>query len=181
MAQKATHSRKKGGIGKVLLVLVLLLILAAGGAFLLARQEIDGKAGGKTVTVTIQQGSGVATIAKELKNAGVIRFPQLFRWYVGKQGAAAKLQYGEFELTVGESYPDLIGALSAYAKAESVRLTHCPPAPDARKTSMRKSSGLNSMSTSWASAITATVAVEVCTRPWVSVAGMRWTRWTPLS
>ena len=123
MAQKATHSRKKGGIGKVLLVLVLLLILAVGGAFLLARQEIDGRTGGKTVTVTIQQGSGVATIAKELKKAGVIRFPQLFRWYVGKQGAAAKLQYGEFALTVGESYPDLIGALSAYAKAESVRLT----------------------------------------------------------
>lgn len=123
MAQKATHSRKKGGIGKILLVLVLLLILAVGGAFLLARQEIDGRTGGKTVTVTIQQGSGVATIAKELKKAGVIRFPQLFRWYVGKQGAAAKLQYGAFELTVGESYPDLIGALSAYAKAESVRLT----------------------------------------------------------
>ena len=123
MAQKATHSRKKGGIGKILLALVLLLILAVGGAFLLARQEIDGRTGGKTVTVTIQQGSGVATIAKELKKAGVIRFPQLFRWYVGKQGAAAKLQYGAFELTVGEPYPDLIGALSAYAKAESVRLT----------------------------------------------------------
>ena len=123
MAQKATHSRKKGGIGKILLVLVLLLVLAVGGAFLLARQEIDGRTGGKTVTVTIQQGSGVATIAKELKKAGVIRFPQLFRWYVGKQGAAAKLQYGAFALTVGESYPDLIGALSAYAKAESVRLT----------------------------------------------------------
>ena len=123
MAQKATHSRKKGGIGKILLALVLLLILAVGGAFLLARQEIDGRTGGKTVTVTIQQGSGVATIAKELKKAGVIRFPQLFRWYVGKQGAAAKLQYGAFALTVGESYPDLIGALSAYAKAESVRLT----------------------------------------------------------
>ncbi len=124
MAQKATHSRrKKGGIGKVLLVLVLLLVLAAGGAFLLAKQEIDGKASGKTVTVTIQQGSGVAAIAKELKTAGVIRFPQLFRWYVGKNGVASKLQYGEFELTTGDSYDDLIEALSAYAKAESVRLT----------------------------------------------------------
>ena len=123
MAQKAIHSRKKGGIGKILLVLVLLLVLAAGGAFLLAKQEIDGKAGGKTVTVTIQQGSGVATIAKELKTAGIIKFPQLFRWYVGKNGAASKLQYGEFELTTGASYDDLIDALSAYAKAESVRLT----------------------------------------------------------
>ena len=32
-----------------------------------------------------------------------------------------------------------------------------------------------------ASGRTATVAVEVCTRPLASVSGTRWTRWTPLS
>ena len=37
------------------------------------------------------------------------------------------------------------------------------------------------MSTSWASGITATVTVEVWTRPWDSVSGTRWTRCTPLS
>ncbi len=124
MAQRATHARKKkGGIGKILLIIVLLLVLAAGGAFLLAKQEIHGKDGGETVTVSIEQGSGVATIAKKLKNAGVIKFPQLFRWYVGKNGAAAKLQYGDFTLTAGEPYDDIITSLSEYAKAESVRLT----------------------------------------------------------
>ena len=38
-----------------------------------------------------------------------------------------------------------------------------------------------SRSTSCASGITATVTVEVWMRPLASVAGTRWTRWTPLS
>lgn len=70
------------------------------------------------------QGSGVAAIAKELKEAGVIRSAYLFRWYVGHKGAAGKLQYGDFTLqTGGYSYDGLITELSAYAKADSVRLT----------------------------------------------------------
>ena len=123
MAEKH-QKKKKGGALKLLLVVLVLLALVAGGAFLLAKREIDGSAQqGNEVTVTIQQGSGVAAIAKELKAAGVIKFPQLFRWYVGHEGAVAKLQYGEFTLASGMSYDALIEALSEYAKADSVRLT----------------------------------------------------------
>ena len=76
------------------------------------------------MTVSIPQGSGVAAIAKELKEAGVIRSAYLFRWYVGHKGAAGKLQYGDFTLqTGGYSYDGLIAELSTYAKADSVRLT----------------------------------------------------------
>ena len=57
----------------------------------------------------------------------------------------------------------------------------CPPAPEDRKTSILMSAGFRSISTSSASGITATVAVEVWTRPPDSVSGTRWTRWTPLS
>ena len=127
MAHKNTHAapKKKGGALKVLLVLVVLLAIAAGAAVLWARAEIHGTAKGEgtTVTVSIPQGSGVASIAKRLKEAGVIRSTYLFRWYVGQQGAAAKLQYGEFALESGASYDALIAALSQYAKAETVRLT----------------------------------------------------------
>ena len=99
MAHNDTHAaRKKGGAGKILLVVLLLLLLAAGAAVLFARSEIHGSSKpGTAVTVSIQQGSGVATIANKLKDAGVIRSAYLFRWYVGQKGAAAKLQYGDFD------------------------------------------------------------------------------------
>ena len=119
-----TKPRKKGGALKILLVVLVLLVLAAGAALLLAKREIYGSGEQEeAVTVEIAQGSGVSTIAKKLQEAGVIRFPQLFRWYVGREGAAAKLQYGEFSLEPGSSYDEIIAALSEYAKAESVRLT----------------------------------------------------------
>ena len=125
MAQKHSHAaRKKGGAWKILLVLVVLLALAAGAALLFARSEINGRTtDAEPVTVSIQQGSGVSTIAQKLKDAGVIRSAYLFRWYVGQKGTAAKLQYGDFALTPGTGYDDLITALSTYAKAETVRVT----------------------------------------------------------
>ena len=125
MAHNDTHAaRKKGGAGKILLVVLLLLLLAAGAAVLFARSEIYGSSKpGTAVTVSIQQGSGVAAIANKLKDVGVIRSAYLFRWYVGEKGAAAKLQYGDFELTTGSSYDALISTLSQYAKAETVRVT----------------------------------------------------------
>ena len=65
--------------------------------------------------------------------------------------------------------------------AESVVFTHWPPGPPARYTSTRRSFSLISTSTSSASGSTATVAVEVWMRPWLSVFGTRCTRCTPLS
>ena len=125
MAHNDTHAaHKKGGAGKILLVVLLLLLLAAGAAVLFARSEIHGSSkSGTAVTVSIQQGSGVAAIANKLKDAGVIRSAYLFRWYVGEKGAAAKLQYGDFELTTSSSYDAIIATLSQYAKAETVRVT----------------------------------------------------------
>ena len=126
MAHNDTHAaRKKGGAGKILLVVLLLLLLAAGAAVLFAYNEIHGNGapGSTEVTVSIPQGSGVAAIANKLKEAGVIRSAYLFRWYVGEKGAAAKLQYGDFELTTGSSYDAIIATLSQYAKAETVRVT----------------------------------------------------------
>ena len=63
--------------------------------------------------------------------------------------------------------------------AESVVLTCCPPAPDARIVSMRMSAAGMSISTSSASGRTATVAALVWMRPPDSVSGTRCTRWTP--
>ena len=74
MAHKERHtaSKKKGGAVKILLAVVLLLVLAAGAAGVFAYNEIHGNGKpGTEVTVSIPQGSGVAAIAQELKDAGV--------------------------------------------------------------------------------------------------------------
>ena len=60
-------------------------------------------------------------------------------------------------------------------------LTDCPPGPLERYTSIWRSSGRSSTSTSSASGMTATVAVDVWIRPCDSVTGTRCTRWTPAS
>ena len=125
MAEKH-QKKKKGSALKILLAVLLLLVLTVGAAGVFAYNEINGNGGkpGAEVTVSIPQGSGVAAIARELKEAGVIRSAYLFRWYVGHKGAAGKLQYGDFTLqTGGYSYDGLIAELSTYAKADSVRLT----------------------------------------------------------
>lgn len=128
MAQESKHTANPHKKGRVILaVLLVLLLAAAAGAVLVyfgAKREINGTGTrGESVTVTIEQGSGVAAIASELKDAGVIKYARLFRWYVGEQGAANTLQYGEFEVEQGASYDEIIKAFSVYAKAAEVRLT----------------------------------------------------------
>ena len=65
--------------------------------------------------------------------------------------------------------------------AESVVLTLWPPGPLERKTSMRRSFGSISTSTSSVSGSTSTPAALVWMRPCDSVAGTRCTRCTPPS
>ena len=125
MAEKH-QKKKKGSALKILLVVLLLLVLTVGAAGVFAYNEINGNGGkpGAEVTVSIPQGSGVAAIARELKEAGVIRSAYLFRWYVGHKGVAGKLQYGDFTLQTGaNAYDAIIAVLSQYAKADTVRIT----------------------------------------------------------
>jgi hypothetical protein len=64
--------------------------------------------------------------------------------------------------------------------ADSVLLTCCPPAPEARKVSILSSAGLSTTSSTLAtSGSTATVQAEVWMRPCASVSGTRCTRWPP--
>ena len=60
-------------------------------------------------------------------------------------------------------------------------LTCCPPAPDALNTSIFISAGFISISTSSTTGNTATVAVDVCILPLLSVSGTLCTLCTPLS
>ena len=114
--------KKKRGFAPLLVVLALVVALAAVAAVTVLG-EVKGGAPGADVTVSVAQGSGVASISKQLADAGVIRFPQVFRLYVKQSGKASQLQYGDFTLHKGMGYDALIDALSQYAAADTVTLT----------------------------------------------------------
>ena len=91
MAEKH-QKKKKGSALKILLVVLLLLVLTVGAAGVFAYNEINGNGGkpGAEVTVSIPQGSGVAAIAKELKEAGVDPFGLSVPLVCGAQGCRRK-------------------------------------------------------------------------------------------
>ena len=123
---ESSHTQPRRRHTGLIVLLVILALLAGSAAYAwhAVQQEIRGTGGtGEAVSFTVEQGSGVAAIASRLKAAGLIRFPRLFRWYVGNSGAANTLQYGDFTINKGSSYDDIITALSKTVAAESVRLT----------------------------------------------------------
>ena len=124
MAEKHAPQKKRSA-SKLPLILLLVLLVLLGVIFFSVKKEINGtKNNGEDIrTVEVAQGNGTATIANRLKDAGLIRYPHLFRWYVGKEDMASKLQYGTFEIAAGSSYDEILAILSKTVAAESVRLT----------------------------------------------------------
>lgn len=121
----AKHDKtKKSPVTKILAIVLLLLLVAAAFVGFSVKKDIDGgKKTGETVTLEVAQGSGTIKIANQLKEHGLIRYPHIFRWYVGNQNKAGNLQYGTFEIEVGASYSEIIDVLSKTVAASSVRLT----------------------------------------------------------
>ncbi len=121
---KPRGKKKKSGCLPVLLVLVFLAAAAVAVVALAIKGDMDGAGEtGQTISITVEQGSGPATIANKLQDAGLIRYPRIFRWYVGEKGAAGSLQYGEFQIPEGASYDTIIEHLSRYVAAATTRVT----------------------------------------------------------
>lgn len=118
--------RRRRGPSGCLIVLLLFVVLLIGGGIYGASVigEITGKnATTEEVTVTVEQGEGPTTIANRLADAGVIKRPLVFRYYLRYKEAAGSLQYGEFTLCKGASYDDIIETLSQYVKRDTVTVT----------------------------------------------------------
>ena len=120
------NRRRRRGPSGCLIVLILFVVLLIGGGIYGASVigEITGRnVTTEEVTVTVEQGEGPTTIAGKLKEAGVIKNPTVFRYYLRYKEAAGSLQYGEFTLCKGAAYDDIIETLSQYVKRDTITIT----------------------------------------------------------
>ena len=111
-AGEPEKKKKKKPVG---CMIFLLLCLAAAAVAAWAAVSVTGEIGGKNaepeneIVVSVQQGSGLSSVAAKLKAEGVIQYEQVFKLYAkGQEGVAQKLQYGDFKLYKGMSYDEIL-------------------------------------------------------------------------
>ena len=123
--EQRPRRRRRGSSGCLIVLLLFVVLLIGGGIY---GASVIGEIAGKNatteeVTVTVEQGEGPTTIANRLADAGVIKRPLVFRYYLRYKEAAGSLQYGEFTLCKGASYDAIIETLSQYVKRDTVTVT----------------------------------------------------------
>lgn len=110
------HAGQRGGAVKsFLLFLVGLFVLAIAafgvGGYLGYREALKPGPARADTTVLLAQGSAVSSIADDLEDAGVIRYPELFTAVVRVRGAENDIKAGEYEIPAGASVNDIIDQL----------------------------------------------------------------------
>ncbi len=126
--QKKTPKPRKNAkspLPKILAGVAVVLVAVIAVVYNSVMGEINGKHADESseITVSVPQGAGSGTVAKQLQEAGVIKNATLFKLYLRQTGQGTQLQYGDFTLYKGESYADIVAALSQYAAADTVRIT----------------------------------------------------------
>lgn len=128
--KKGRPKRKKGyglfGIPHILAtILWLAIIVAIGSALgkLLWIGAADVLAFGresKIVTVEIVDSDTIDTIAAKLKDAGLVKYPELFKFYAKLTGAEEEITTGTFEVNTILDYHALTNALSPSSSNRTV-------------------------------------------------------------
>lgn len=117
--------KKKRWLPVILISIAALLVISIGTLIFLAFSDINGKLRGTgEVTVVIPKGASASKISKELKKAGAIRFPDVFRYYVKNEAYDAKFNYGMFTLKRDMNYAEIISALEGVSeKKDGIKFT----------------------------------------------------------
>lgn len=116
--KKMTKKKKKNRI--VPLIFSLILVFLALWLFIIfAEYQSEKDQEGTDITVEIQKGDGIRSIADTLKENGVIRHKIAFYLKVKTMDAAGQLKYGSFTLNTGNCLKTTINTLINGGKKRS--------------------------------------------------------------
>ncbi|MDR1775382.1 MAG: endolytic transglycosylase MltG [Actinomycetes bacterium] len=117
------RSQKRSSVGLVFLtVLVLVALVGIVGGWWLLFSKNGVPTSDSPVAVTIESGSSTRQVAETLQAAGLIDNPLVFRVRVRFANADAQIKAGDFEITPGTDYDDIIELLKTGPARQSVRV-----------------------------------------------------------
>jgi len=93
------------------LLLVLLLAAVAYGAWFHETQWPVRGAGDPPQPLLVAQGAGVLEIGRQLQQLGLVRHPEVFRFYVLSRGETSRLRAGEYALEGSMSLEQIVDKL----------------------------------------------------------------------
>lgn len=114
MSEQSPHKRR--WFMRFVVVVCVLLVLLVGAVVMVRREyEMNLKPVSKLETqklVTVPEGASVPEIAKDLKDAGLIRQTWAFEWYVRSHELRDSLKAGTYSFSPSQSIPDIAGIIS---------------------------------------------------------------------
>jgi peptidoglycan lytic transglycosylase G len=99
----------------------LVLFVAVYGIYLLVSVAFYG--GGEPVTVVVDKGDTLSSVADKLEEAGVIWSSTLFQLEARLQDEETKVKAGEYEFTSGESGDEILATLSSGETVPALTIT----------------------------------------------------------
>lgn len=110
------------------LLFLAIVAVGAGGYFAWAEASREGPLAEDAV-ILFEPGTSVAAMASELKTAGAVRYPELFRVAARIRGDAGELKAGEYRIPAKASVIDILDLL-----VEGKSILHYLTAPEGRTT-----------------------------------------------
>lgn len=108
----------------LLAVVVVLGVVGSGITRLVnSTRDVSTTDAGQPVHVVIEPGSTTAEIARQLAGLGVVKDALMFRYRASTTGADGRLRAGEYDLTTGMDYDEVIEVLLAGPSLDYVNVT----------------------------------------------------------
>lgn len=120
---EAVKPKRKWGWLKVTITLVLLAVVGfVCTVLILFLGDMMGVNGNSDpITVTVEPNTGLNEVSETLHEAGVIDYPDLFKFYVRFMADDnVTIQFGEFDLSSDMGYDEIIQVLSTYNRSDQV-------------------------------------------------------------
>ena len=113
--------RRRGRLLGYLLIAVFALVIGGGVGYARAYFS-DGQIGG-TVTVVVNEGSSLRTIAAQLEQKGVVKHARAFEIRADADGYATRFMPGTYSFHVNEPYPTLVARLLKGTRPPTIKVS----------------------------------------------------------